>query len=58
MRWNSLGEFLAMGGYGLYVWMSFGMTALCMAVEAVSVRRRYRTLCRTARPGQSDKERA
>ncbi len=26
MHWNSLSDFLAMGGYGLYVWGSFLMT--------------------------------
>ena len=30
MQWGSLAEFFAMGGYGLYVWTSFGATALCM----------------------------
>jgi heme exporter protein D len=28
IHWNSFSEFLAMGGYGLYVWGSFGVTAL------------------------------
>jgi len=40
MQWSSLGEFLAMGGYGLYVWPSFGMTALCMAWEVLALRLR------------------
>ena len=40
MKWGSLSEFLAMGGYGFYVWLSFGMTALCMVWEVVMVRRR------------------
>jgi heme exporter protein D len=31
--WNSFADFLAMGGYGFYVWGSFGLTALIMAVE-------------------------
>ena len=31
MNWNSLVEFFAMGGYGLYVWGSFGMCALVLA---------------------------
>jgi heme exporter protein D len=26
-------EFLAMGGYGLYVWGSYGVAALCIAIE-------------------------
>ena len=41
MNWNSFGEFLSMGGYGLYVWVSFGATALCMAGEVIAVWRRH-----------------
>ena len=33
-----------MGGYGLYVWGSFGVTALVMAVEVVSLRARRKAL--------------
>ncbi|RIX49884.1 MAG: heme exporter protein CcmD [Rhodocyclales bacterium GT-UBC] len=33
MYWNSLSDFLAMGGYGFYVWGSFGVTVLIMAGE-------------------------
>jgi hypothetical protein len=33
MHWNSLGSFLAMGGYGLYVWGSFGVTAALLVLE-------------------------
>ena len=42
MIWSSASEFLAMGGYGLYVWGSFGVTALVIAGEIwqVGVRRR------------------
>lgn len=40
MHWNSLIEFLAMGGYGLYVWGSFGITFLCMVIEIFLVRQR------------------
>ncbi len=39
MIWNSWNDFWAMGGYGLYVWGSFGVTALCIAVEMVWVKR-------------------
>ena len=38
--WSSAAEFWAMGGYGLYVWGSFGVTALVMAAEMWSLRRR------------------
>ena len=37
--WNSLSDFLAMGGYGLYVWGSFGVTVLIMTVEPIVVAR-------------------
>ena len=38
MIWNSWTEFWAMGGYGLYVWGSFGVTAMCVALEMVWVK--------------------
>jgi heme exporter protein D len=31
--WTSLSDFWAMGGYGFYVWMSFGAAALAIAIE-------------------------
>ena len=37
MQWNSASEFFAMGGYGLYVWGSFGVTALVLAGEVLSL---------------------
>jgi heme exporter protein D len=40
MYWGSVSEFLAMGGYGLYVWTSFVVTALCMVWEVVALWRR------------------
>jgi len=40
MKWESVSEFLAMGGYGFYVWLSFGTTVLCMIWEVMSLRRR------------------
>jgi heme exporter protein D len=48
--WNSFSDFLAMGGYGFYVWGSFGVTALIMAVEPILVARtRKQTLARLKR---------
>ena len=41
MQWGSVSEFVAMGGYGLYVWTSFGVTALCMLWEVLALRRRH-----------------
>ena len=39
MHWNSASEFWAMGGYGFYVWGSFGITFLCMAIEVFLLRK-------------------
>jgi heme exporter protein D len=33
MHWASLNDFFAMGGYGFYVWLSFGLTFGCMLLE-------------------------
>ena len=38
MIWNSWNDFWAMGGYGLYVWGSFGVAALCIALEMLWVK--------------------
>ena len=35
MNWASASEFFAMGGYGVYVWGSFGVTAACVAIEII-----------------------
>lgn len=37
MQWNSVSEFLAMGGYAFYVWGSFGMTAVVVALEILVI---------------------
>jgi heme exporter protein D len=48
MNWHSAAEFVQMGGYALYVWGSYGVTAILMAVEAwMVVRRHRRALVRT-----------
>ena len=38
MRWESWADFWAMGGYGLYVWGSMGVTFLLMALEVFLAR--------------------
>mgnify|MGYP001407181720 CR=1 FL=1 len=43
IHWNSFSDFLAMGGYGLYVWGAFGVTVLIMAVEPIVVARNRKT---------------
>ncbi len=37
-----MAEFFHMGGYGLYVWGSFGVTALLMIAEPLLLRGRSR----------------
>ena len=44
MNWSSWDQFTAMGGYGLYVWGSFGVTALLLLAEVIGVRARRRAL--------------
>ncbi|HID46351.1 MAG TPA: heme exporter protein CcmD [Chromatiaceae bacterium] len=41
---GGLSEFFAMGGYALYVWGSFGMTALLMIAEPLLVRQRRKAV--------------
>ena len=43
-NWNSVGEFLHMGGYGLYVWGSFAVCALVIAAECAGIALRRRAL--------------
>jgi heme exporter protein D len=44
MNWGSAGEFFAMGGYGLYVWGSYAVTILCIAIELVFLASRRRAV--------------
>ncbi len=45
MNWGSFDAFVAMGGYGLYVWGSYLVTAAGIAIEiALLIARRRRTL--------------
>ncbi|MBT8430727.1 MAG: heme exporter protein CcmD [Gammaproteobacteria bacterium] len=39
-----MAEFFHMGGYGLYVWGSFGVTALFMIAEPLLLRGRSRNI--------------
>ena len=38
MIWSSASEFWAMGGYGVYVWGSMGVSAALLALEVLLVR--------------------
>ena len=42
MHWSSLAEFTNMGGYALYVWGSYIMTAAALAWEALMLVQRRR----------------
>jgi len=44
MNWGSPAEFFAMGGYALYVWGSYGVTAVLIVAELVLLVRRRRAL--------------
>jgi heme exporter protein D len=49
MYWKSFDDFVQMGGYGLYVWGSYGVTLAVMLVEAFGVRQRQRRALQAAR---------
>ncbi len=56
IHWSSFSDFLAMGGYGLYVWGSFGVTALVMIAEPiVAVRSRKALVVRLQRQARADR---
>ncbi len=60
MNWESPAAFFAMGGYGLYVWGSFGVCAVLMIVEPILASRRrsdiLRSLCRESLAESLDKQ--
>ncbi len=37
-----MSEFFAMGGYGVYVWGSYGITFALLAIELILLKRRAR----------------
>ena len=49
MNWGSPAEFFAMGGYGFYVWGSFGACALAFVIEPILVRKRRSDILRSLR---------
>jgi heme exporter protein D len=57
MQWNSIGEFFAMGGYGFYVWGSFGVTALALLIEPLLLRKRQSDVANSLRRELSADER-
>ncbi|MCS6786884.1 MAG: heme exporter protein CcmD [Thiobacillaceae bacterium] len=50
MYWTSWSDFWTMGGYALYVWGSYAVTALVIVLEIILLRRgRQQTLQRLRR---------
>ena len=41
MNWHGAADFFAMGGYGLYVWGAYAVTAACLLAEPVIVAMRH-----------------
>ena len=41
-QWQSFGDFVHMGGYGLYVWGSYLLTLAVLVAEPMLARRRHR----------------
>ena len=44
MIWKSLDDFIAMGGYGFYVWGSYLVTAAIIIAEILMLRARRRAV--------------
>ena len=51
MSWNSWDEFFRMGGYGLYVWGSYGVTLVLMLIESHLAAHRLRRVRADAAAG-------
>ena len=55
MHWNSLSDFLAMGGYAFYVWGSVGVTVLLLTLEPLLIKQSHRrTVARLQRQFRAD----
>ena len=44
MHFASFSDFMAMGGYAFYVWLSFGLTLICLIGIVISTRMKTRSL--------------
>jgi heme exporter protein D len=50
LYWASWSDFFAMGGYGPYVWGSFGVAVVVIAAELWSLRQRRKGLTSETEP--------
>lgn len=49
MNWKSLDDFIAMGGYGFYVWGAYLVTAALFTTEILMLRMRRRAVEKSCR---------
>ena len=54
MIWESWEAFWAMGGYGPYVWCSYGVVLLCIAIEITSARAAHGASVQSVRAVQEE----
>lgn len=52
MSFDNVNQFLAMGGHGLYVWLSYGAALAVVLYNVLSVRLELRRFLREARDRQ------
>ncbi|MFP7407819.1 heme exporter protein CcmD [Aeromonas veronii] len=53
MHFASFSDFMAMGGYAFYVWLSFGLTLVCLVGIIISTRMKTRGLLAELRSKQA-----
>ena len=56
MKWQSVEQFLSMGGYALYVWGSYGATIVVALLEIALLRKRMRSALKRASDGSPRSE--
>ena len=49
-NWSSWSDFFSMGGFGLYVWGSYGITFVLLAGEVLMLWKRKRNIARRESP--------
>ncbi|MCE9952452.1 heme exporter protein CcmD [Aeromonas allosaccharophila] len=57
MHFASFSDFMAMGGYAFYVWLSFGLTLVCLVGIIISTRMKTRSLLGELRSKQAREDR-
>ena len=53
MNWSSISDFLRMGGYGFYVWGSYGVAFILLVAEVLAVVKRKRAIKRNVNVRES-----